>query len=96
MAMIQFRKESTSPQQPDPICITKRMHAPKYATLEAWFKAARRIIPEIPNPKNSSWAILNENATVKWIRFELVNNTEERGPERCYVIIDRQVPAIGV
>lgn len=85
MALVQYRNEVKE------ISITKRMGAPKKMTMEAWFKAARKLIPEIPDPKNSDWMISHEHAEIKWIRFELHNTVQER----CYVVIDRMVPLIG-
>lgn len=85
MALVQYRFESKN------INITKRMGAPKKMTLEGWFKASRKLIPEIPDPRNSDWMISHEHADVKWIKYEMHNTVQER----CYVIIDRTIPSIG-
>lgn len=85
MALVQLRNEVKG------VNITKRMPTPKKMTLEGWFKAARKLIPEIPDPKNSDWIISHEHAEVKWIKYELHNTVQER----CYVVIDRTVPSIG-
>lgn len=87
MALAQFRNQAKN------IEITKKMGAPKKMTMEGWFKATRKMIPQIPNPKDSDWIITHEFADTKaqWIKFELVNSIGEK----CQVIIDRKVPFIG-
>lgn len=85
MAEVQFRHESAS------ICITRRMGAPKTASMVAWYKGARKIIPQIPNLRQTDWVIKHESADETWIKYELTNNAHER----CYVVINRKVPFIG-
>lgn len=86
MALAQYRFE------PKNINITKRMPAPKKVErIEAWFKQARKMIPEIPSPENSDWQITHQEASVQWIKYEMHNSIGER----CYVIIDRNQPFMG-
>lgn len=86
MALAQYKFE------PKGICISKKMPAPKKVErIEAWFKQARKLIPEIPNPEQTDWQITHQDATVKWINFEMHNSVGER----CYVVIDRTQPFIG-
>jgi hypothetical protein len=82
MATVQFRND------PKGIDITKRMGAPKKATMKAWFQESRKLIPQIPSPRDTDWFIYHEEATVKWIKYELQNSVGER----CYVVIDRTTP----
>lgn len=73
--------------------ISRKHGAPKKMTLEAWFKEARKVIPEIPNPKNTDWQIYEEEATRDSIHIiYLLSNTVG---ERCKVVINRKVPLIG-
>lgn len=86
MALAQFRMQAKN------INITKKMAAPKKVTqIEAWFKEARKMIPEIPNPKDTDWIITHQQADVKWVRYDLVNSVGEK----CQVVIDRTQPFIG-
>ena len=79
--------------KPDFIPISKKFGAPKKMTLEAWFKAARKMIPEIPDPKKTDWIIYNEEATRDsvYIIYEMSNTVGER----CKVTINRKIPLIG-
>jgi hypothetical protein len=79
--------------QPDRQTITKKFGAPKKMTMEAWYKAARKVIPEIPNVKDTDWQILSEEATkdARWIIYDLANSVGDRAK----VLIDRTVPLIG-
>lgn len=85
MPLVQFRN------QPKAIDITRKMFAPKKASIEAWFKEARKIIPQIPNPKDSDWQVSNFDHAVsedgRWIKFEMFNSVGER----CHIVIDRSV-----
>ena len=73
--------------------ITKKFGAPKKMTLEAWFKAARKMIPEIPDPSKTDWIIFHEEASrdAIMITYELQNTVGDR----CKVEINRKVPLIG-
>lgn len=52
----------------------KTMPQPKrMADISAWFRQARRVLPEIPNPSDSDWRLVNEEATLKEVTFELVD-----------------------
>lgn len=88
MALVRF-----GTQDPDFITITKKFGAPKKMTLDAWFKEARKVIPEIPDPTRTDWTITHEEASkdAKFITFELSNTVGER----CKLIIDRTIPLIG-
>jgi len=82
MALVQFKDEINN------VCITRKMAAPKKVErVEYWFKAARKVIPEIPGTYQSR----TTQVTGKWITWEL----ESPRGERCYVVIDRSIPAIG-
>lgn len=85
MALAQFRNEING------IDISKRLGAPKKQTMLAWFKAVRKMIPEVPNPEQTDWQITHEHADLSWIKFEMHNSVGER----CYIIIDRKQPFIG-
>lgn len=83
MPIVQFRND------PKQINITKRMFAPKKAgVLGAWFKEARTVCPQIPNPKDSDWTIASEEASLTYVKFELRNSIGEK----CHVVIDRTAP----
>lgn len=81
--------------------VTKTYIIPKQVTrLEAWWKAARRAIPEIPEihlgavrmlHSGSGWMYTNHDADPKWIKFEM----ESSSGEKAYVVIDRRASAIG-
>lgn len=83
MALVVFRDEVNNVE------ISKKMFPPKKVTvLEQWFKAARKVIPQIPG---DSLRIINTQVSSRWITWELYSHKEER----TYVIIDRSVPSIG-
>lgn len=89
MALARFKTS-----KPDSIPISRKFGAPKKVTeMSAWFKAARKVIPEIPDPKNSDWIIYHEEASrdAKHIHFEMQNTVGER----CSIIIDRTISLIG-
>lgn len=73
--------------------ISKKFGAPKKMTIEAWFKAARKVLVEIPNPERTDWQIIQAEATRDsiYIIYELANSIGER----CKVTINRKVPLIG-
>lgn len=80
--------------KPGSIPISRKFGAPKKVEqMSAWFKAARKVIPEIPNPEQTDWQITCEHATsdAKFITFELANSVGDR----CSVIIDRSISLIG-
>ena len=85
MALAQYRNEIKS------IDISKRLGAPKKATLEAWFREIRKVIPEIPNPRITDWQITHQQADERWIKFEMHNSIGER----CHIVVDRKAPFIG-
>jgi hypothetical protein len=66
------------------------MFAPVKATMRAWFKGARKVIPSIPDAPNGDWNITHEEADLKWIKFTLQNLKGDR----CYLIIDRTAPSL--
>lgn len=90
MALTQFRDEQADPK----VNITKRMFAPtKASNLEYWWKACRKVIPQIPDPKAGEWEIIHTHTTVDYIRFSLVKVGDfER---RCYVVVDRVADSLG-
>lgn len=85
MAAAQFRNEAKK------IDISRRLGAPKVATLDAWFKQIRKTIPEVPDPKKTDWFISHQEADYRWIKYELHNSIGER----CYVIVDRSQEFLG-
>lgn len=86
MALVQYKDEINN------VTITKKMFPPKKVDrIERWFDAARKVIPEIPDPIAQGYGILRTQMTVKWIVWEL---TSPKG-ERSYVVIDRSIPSIG-
>lgn len=69
-----------------------RMFSPRNITSErAWFKAARKVIPEIPDPEKTDWQITSTQIDTRWIRYTLHNSVGESAT----VLIDRQVPGLG-
>lgn len=87
MPLAQYRFPTANP----PIEVTRRMGAPKIATTKAWYKAARAVIPQVPNLKETDWEIFSEEVTLGWVRFNLQNSVGEK----AYLVIDRNVPSIG-
>jgi len=85
MAVVQFRNQAAN------IEVNKSMPTPKKQTLEAWFKDIRKIIPQVPNPKDTDWQIHHQHATIQWITFEMQNSIGER----CVVIVDRTKSQFG-
>lgn len=71
--------------------ITRRFGAPKKMTMEGWFKATRKMIPEVPNPKETDFQIVHEEANIRAIRFDLRNSIGES----CRILIDRRKSFIG-
>lgn len=71
---------------------TKFMSVPKkMAELQAWYKGAMKVIPEIPDPVTTDWQIAFQEANIKWIKFEVRHRKTE---ERQYIVIDRTVGAL--
>lgn len=85
MAAAQYRNEQAK------IDITRRLGAPQKATLEAWFKEIRKVIPEIPDPRKTDWQITHQEVKDKWINYELHNSIGQR----CYITVNREIPHIG-
>ena len=86
MAAVQFRNQVSNLE------INKTMPTPKKLTsLEAWFKDIRKIIPQVPNPKDTDWQIMHQHATLQWITFEMQNSIGER----CVVVVDRTKSQFG-
>lgn len=86
MPIVQFRND------PQSIDINRKMFAPKTATIQAWFKEARKVIPQIPNPKQTDWQVSNWAHAIttdgRFIKFEMFNSVGER----CHIVIDRSIP----
>lgn len=85
MALAQYRDEINK------VCISKRFAAPKVASVQHWYRAARNVIPELPDIRKTDWYIFSEEATTRYIKYDLRNAKDERK----YLIIDRTVPSIG-
>lgn len=88
MPIVQFRND------PQSIDINRKMFAPKTSSIQAWFKEARKVIPQIPNPKQTDWQLATIepekviSADARWIKFEMFNSVGER----CHIVIDRSIP----
>ena len=80
MAKAQFKAKDTT--------IEKTFGSPKKQTLEAWFKAIRKVIPEVPDPSKTDWLITSQYTSEgnKWINFEMANSVGER----AVILVDRQ------
>lgn len=104
MALIQFI------QEPLNVRITKRMFAPKRHLQDplAWYKEARKHIPEIPElqsnpiplngfpapiPHSSNWWYLESEPEIS-VRYLKFTLVSGRG-DRAHLVIDRTVPSIG-
>jgi hypothetical protein len=104
MALFQFRDE------PKGINRSYRIHAPKKHVTSplAWYKECRERLPTIPDlckltlgdikncppakePHNHYHLTHQPEVTVRYIKFTIEN---ELG-ERCHLVIDRSIPAIG-
>lgn len=86
MALVQYRNEVQKTE------LSRRMFAPKKAAdINAWFKEARKVIPQIPNPKDTDWVIFRSDASLNYISFEMYNSVGER----CYVVIARKHSPLG-
>lgn len=71
---------------------SKKMPTPKkMANIENWFKDARKVIPEIPDPKVTDWFLKTSHAHPDYVKFEIVNSIGEQGT----VFIDRTYKTIG-
>lgn len=71
---------------------TGRMFSPKKITdLKAWLKAARTVVREIPDTKNTDWYVKNEEATQTHVKFFLLNSVGDWAT----VTIDRRVSKFG-
>lgn len=73
--------------------ITKGMPSPKqYTRPVAWFRKARKFIPEIPDVFAAThWRIDYEDISAEWLRFDLRN----ADGERAYVVILTKVGFFG-
>lgn len=93
MPRVQFTFQSKN------VNIVKDMHSPKkIGDINAWLKAARQTIPEIPitgfnegiiehvDDNKVGWFITFKDATQKFIRWDIENTLGER----CYVVIARK------
>jgi hypothetical protein len=87
MALAKVTFEGNQPTEPK----ERRLGAPKTASMDAWFKQARKTIPEIPNPKQTDWQIYSQDADINWVKFSMHNSVGEK----CHIVIDRRVPFIG-
>lgn len=82
MPAVQYRDEVNK------IEITRRMPTPKkVSSIDHWYKASRKLIPEIPD----HFVVRNTFATEAYVRFELVSNAGAK----AHIVIDRKAPAIG-
>lgn len=97
MPRVQFNFQSRN------INIVKDMRSPKrISQVSAWFKEARKVVPEIPavgphvgivqhttitdEGEKIGWVLTDENVTQKFIRWDITNSLGER----CYVVIARK------
>lgn len=73
------------------IDVQAAMPAPKKVSeLSAWFKSARKAIPQIPDIiPPSKWVLGKSVATLNQVSFELINGTDF-----CHVVINRQASSL--
>lgn len=70
---------------------TKNCLTPKRITsLQHWYKEARKAIPYMPEALigvfgPNEWCIVNSEADVKWVKFDLISTKDEK----AYVVILR-------
>jgi len=68
------------------IQIVKVMPTPRVmSSLDAWFKQARKVIPQIPD-LDGQWYLGEEVVELRWIKFTLQSGIGET----AYVLIDRE------
>lgn len=69
------------------------MFAPKNAgEITAWYRAAQKALPAIPEPGEDGWILSNVLATIGWVVFELHNIHDQHS---CTVLIDRKSNNMG-
>jgi hypothetical protein len=89
MPAVQFRDEVNK------VNITKKMFTPKKADqISAWWREARKLIPQIPDPyTNGDWRFEPDRPeiTIGYIRWSMVNKKSER----VHLVIDRKTPSLG-
>ncbi len=68
--------------------LTASMPTPKkMSNLDAWFREARKVIPEIPDIRLELWFIVSSEACKHYIRYEL----KDRRGVNVYVVILRTI-----
>jgi len=84
--------ESTRPFDKEPFVLGRFMPVPKrVGDMNAWFKTARSVIPQIPDPLTTDWYILDQEATLKEVRFKMLNSLGQTG----LLVIDRTKRGLG-
>lgn len=84
MALAKFTKGEQSK--------TARMFAPKKITeISAWYKAARKVIPFMPDLDKTDWFMTHHEATIHLIEIRIANSVGEE----AVLLIDRRIPALG-
>ena len=74
--------------------ISRRMFAPKRVTeISAWYKAARKVIPQIPSLEEGGlWYLRDHEVSLNEITYVVRRN--DNG-DLAYVKIDRRQPGLG-
>ena len=86
MALVRFKDHALKTVE------TRRMHAPKRATMEAWYKAAQKVLPNIPNHTDGVWEITSNTVSPTLISWTLTKKTTGH---KVQIQIDRTVPFMG-
>jgi hypothetical protein len=72
--------------------LVRHMPVPKrIADVMAWFKEARKVIRQIPNPDTTDWMITKAEATFTEVLF----NLRDTNGKECFVKIDRAKRGVG-
>lgn len=64
-----------------------RMATPrKMGEILIWFRDARKVAPQIPDPKHGNWRFVKMESDLREVRFLLQDSVNQQ----CLVVIDRQ------
>lgn len=79
---------------PDTACPrTRSLPTPKKQTLEAYHRAARKLIPEIPSLEDPVYHLHSQEASLTHIRWVFINKTDN---SRHSLTIDRTKGGLGL
>lgn len=62
----------------------------KIQNLEHWLRAAKKAIPEVPDPRDGKFKILHQGANANFVNFELIDQYDHR----VYLTIQRKAAAL--